>query len=308
MTSFGLILPTMSTGASGEVIEAGADVAERLGWTTVWTTDHVLVPHAASDEYGRIYEAIMTLAWVGARHRQLRLGTSVIVVPQRNAVVLAKELATLDALSEGRLRVGVGVGWNEGEFANLGASERFHRRGAYLDETIRLWRHLWSGSSEPFEGEFHHLRDFVFEPLPAQGAHVPVLVGGRAMAALRRAGSLGDGYHSSATPPAAYAQRLPLIRSAADASGRPMPQLSARAAVHFGPAGGGGYTITGDPAAMQAEVRAFGAVGVEHLAVGFDARDPDKFVAAVERFDREVVGPIVDPSRGVEVAGTPHFG
>jgi probable F420-dependent oxidoreductase len=288
MMSFGLVLPTMRAGASRELIEAAAEVAERLGWTTAWTTDHVLVPHAAAGEYGRIFEVITTLAWVGARHPRLRLGTSVIVVPQRNAVVLAKELATLDALSEGRLLVGVGVGWNESEFSNLGAADRFSRRGAYLDETIRLWRHLWSGSSQPFEGAFHQLHDFVFEPLPAQGAQVPVLVGGRSDAALRRAGSLGDGYHSSATGPAAYAERLPQIRAAAEASGRAMPHLSARVNVRFGPTGGGNYVLSGDQAAMLAEVRAFAAIGVEHLALGFEPREPDAFVAAVERFDREV--------------------
>jgi probable F420-dependent oxidoreductase len=287
MTAFGLVLPTMRAGASREVIEAGAEVAERLGWTTVWTTDHLLVPHAAADEYGRIYEAITTLAWVGARHPRLRLGTSVIVVPQRNPVVLAKELATLDALSEGRLLVGVGVGWNEPEFANLGVSERFRLRGAYLDETIRLWRHLWSGSSAPFEGAFHHLNDFVFEPLPAQGAHVPLVVGGRSTAALRRAGSVGDGYHSEAGP-SEYAKRLPQIRAAAAASGRPMPYLSARVNVRFGPIGASEYALSGDAAAMLDEVRAFAAIGVEELALDFEPRDPDAFVAAVERFDRDV--------------------
>ena len=152
---FGLILRTTGDGASLEAIEAGAETAERLGWETVWTTDHVLVPHSAATEYGRTFEAVETLAWVGARHPRVKLGTSVIVVPQRNAVILAKELATIDALSEGRLIAGVGIGWNEAEFANLGESGRFHKRGAYLDETIRLWRHLWSGSSEPFEGAFH---------------------------------------------------------------------------------------------------------------------------------------------------------
>ena len=135
---FGLILRNTGAGSSTEAIEAGAETAERLGWETVWTTDHVLVPQSAAAEYGRTFEAIETLAWVGARHSRLKLGTSVIVVPQRNAVLLAKELATLDVLSEGRLIVGVGAGWNETEFANLGASGRFHRRGAYLDETIRL--------------------------------------------------------------------------------------------------------------------------------------------------------------------------
>jgi probable F420-dependent oxidoreductase len=287
MTAFGLILPTMRAGASREVIEAGAEVAERLGWTTVWTTDHLLVPHSAADEYGRIYEAITTLAWVGARHPRLRLGTSVIVVPQRNAVILAKELATLDVLSEGRLRVGVGVGWNEVEFANLGLSERYRQRGAYLDETIRLWRHLWSGSSAPFEGAFHRFNDFVFEPLPAQGAHVPLVVGGRSTAALRRAGSVADAYHSEAGP-AEYAKRIPQIRAAAAAAGRIMPYLSARVNVRFCPTGGSEYALRGDEAAMLAEVRAFAAIGVEELALDFEPRDPDAFVTAVERFDRDV--------------------
>ena len=103
------------------------DVASRLGWSTVWTTDHVLVDHASVDEYGRIYEAILALAWVGARHADLRLGTSVIVVPQRNAVLLAKELATLDGLSGGRLTVGVGIGWNRTEFGEYGPAGAVRR-------------------------------------------------------------------------------------------------------------------------------------------------------------------------------------
>src|SRR5207247_134012 len=104
---------------------------------------------------------------------------------------------TLDSLSGGRVIAGVGVGWNRDEFANLGAAERFHVRGAYLDETIRLWRHLWSGSTEPFHGRFHTMDDFTFSPLPPSGASLPILVGGRSERALKRAGSLGDGYHSS---------------------------------------------------------------------------------------------------------------
>ena len=130
---FGLVLRNTGAGSSAQAIEAGAETAERLGWETVWTTDHVLVPAAAAAEYGRTLDAIETLVWVGARHPHVKLGTSVIVVPQRNAVVLAKELATLDVLSDGRLIAGVGVGWNETEFANLAAEDRFHRRGAYLD-------------------------------------------------------------------------------------------------------------------------------------------------------------------------------
>ena len=292
MMKFGLILRNTGPESSREAIEAGAETAERLGWETVWTTDHVLVPRSAAAEYGRTYEAIATLAWVGARHPRLKLGTSVIVVPQRNAVLLAKELATLDALSEGRLIVGVGVGWNETEFANLGASDRFHRRGAYLDETIRLWRHLWSGSSEPFEGAFHSFADFVLGPLPAQRERVPIVVGGSSPAALRRAGALGDGYHATRATADELAQRIPTVRAAAEAAGRPMPALSARVTVTTERTEGAGYSLA-DPEAMLHEVRAFESVGVAHLALALDATDPAKLAAVIERFDSEVIKALV---------------
>jgi probable F420-dependent oxidoreductase len=285
---FGLCLPNFPAGASTEGIEAAASVAERLGWSTVWTTDHVLVPHEDAADYGHIYDAILTLAWVGARHPGIRLATSVIVVPQRNAVVLAKELATLDSLSGGRVIAGVGIGWNEREFANLAAADRFHVRGAYLDETIRLWRHLWSGSTEPFQGRFHTIEDFVFGPLPVQ-TPLPIVIGGRAEPALRRAGTLGDGYHSSSTGPAAYAKRLGIIVAAATAAGRPMPALSARVRVWFDGPPESSYAMRGTPDEMAAEVRAFAALGVEHLALAFQATDPEEVVRRAERFDREVV-------------------
>jgi probable F420-dependent oxidoreductase len=285
---YGLCLPNFPDGASREGMEAGAETAERLGWSIVWTTDHVLVPTSAADDYGRIYEAVLSLAWIGARFGAVKLATSVIVVPMRNAVILAKELATLDALSDGRLVAGVGVGWNEEEFENLGVAERFHVRGAYLDETIDLWRHLWSGSTEPFHGRFHRIEDFAFAPLPAQGASLPIVVGGRAEAALRRAGRIGDWYHSSATSPAKYAPRVPVIKDAAEAAGRPMPRLTARAWVEFDATGGRHFSIRGTPEEMAAEVRAFAASGVEHLALWFKATDPAELVASMERWDREV--------------------
>ena len=284
---YGICLPNFPAGAAAEGIEAGAAVAEQLGWSTVWTTDHLLVPHSAAGEYGHIYEAILTLAWVGARHPTLRLGTSVIVVPQRNALILAKELASLDSLSGGRVIAGVGVGWNREEFANLASADRFGVRGAYLDETIGLWRHLWSGSAEPFRGRFHEFDDFVFSPLPAQGADLPIVVGGRSERALQRAGSLGDGYHTSATNPVQYAERLPIVRAAAEAAGRPVPWLSARVRVEFESAGEG-YAMRGSPDEIAAQVRAFADVGVTHLALSFVTTDPDQLKHMAERFAREV--------------------
>ena len=293
---FGLCLPNFTDLASPEAIEAAAEAAERLDFETVWTTDHVLIDHSPSGrDYHINFDAIETLAWVGARHPTLKLGTSVIVVPQRNAVVLAKELASLDALSRGRVIAGVGIGWNDVEFANLGMADQFHVRGAYLDETIALWRHLWSGAREPFEGRFHQFDDFVFAPLPAQGGALPIVVGGRAEPALRRAGRLGDGYHSSASGPAAFGPRVPIIRAAAEAAGRPMPALSARARVAFDePAHASGarsYAIRGNPDEMASEVRAFADLGVEHLALFFSAESAEAYLAAAERFAAEVAQP-----------------
>jgi probable F420-dependent oxidoreductase len=286
---YGICLPNFPAGSSPEGIDAAAEVAERLGWSTCWTTDHVLVDHANEGEYGRIYEAILTLAWVGARHARIRLGTSVIVVPPRDAVLLGKELASLDSLTGGRVVAGVGVGWNRQEFANMGKADRFHIRGAYLDEAIRLWRHLWSGSAEPFRGRFHDLHDFVFGPLPDQGAALPIYVGGRAEPALRRAGRVADGYHSSATGPSAYAERVPIIRAAAEEAGRPIPTLTARARVRLGePPAKGSYAMRGAPDEVAADVRAFADLGVTHLALSFAATDPEGVVAAAERFHREV--------------------
>ena len=290
---FGICLPNFPDGASPDGIDAAAEAAERLGWPTVWTTDHVLVPRDAAADYGRIYDAILTLGWVGARHPGLRLATSVIVVPQRNAVVVAKELATLDSLTGGRVIAGVGVGWNRTEFANLAMGDRFRVRGAYLDETIRLWRHLWSGSTEPFAGRFHSIDDFVFGPLPAQGADLPIVVGGRAEPALRRAGTIGDGYHSSVSSPGQYGERVPVIRAAAEAAGRSMPWLSARARVEFETASSG-YAIRGTPEEMAAEVGEFADVGVTHLGLWFGATDAGEVVARAERFAREVVPLVKD--------------
>ncbi|MBA2382236.1 MAG: TIGR03619 family F420-dependent LLM class oxidoreductase [Chloroflexi bacterium] len=291
---YGLCLPNFTDLATADAIEAAADVAERLDWEAVWTTDHVLVDRSLRGAAYRInFDAIETLAWVGARHPNVRLGTSVLVVPQRNAVILAKELATLDALSAGRLIAGVGVGWSEHEFANLDAADRFHSRGTYLDETIALWRHLWSGTTEPFAGTFHPLEDFVFGPLPAQRSSVPIWIGGQAPAALERVGRVADGYHSSATGPEAYAKRLPVIRAAAESAGRPMPTLSARVRVAFdepvdAPANAG-YQMRGSAADIAAEVETWAELEVEHLALFFEADTIESFVAAAERFDREVI-------------------
>lgn len=286
---YGLCLPNFTTLASAEAIDRGADAADRLGYESVWTTDHVLVDRSQdAADYRTTFDVIQTLAWVGAKHPGLGLGTSVIVVPQRNAVVLAKELATLDALSSGRVIAGVGLGWNEREFGNLGMADRFAVRGAYLEETIALWRHLWSGSEEPFAGRFHQLDDYRFGPLPAQRSSLPIWIGGRSDPALARAGRLADGYHSSASSPEAFARRIPVIQAAATDAGRPLPTLSARVRVAFGEeptsAEARTYAMRGSVEQVRAEVGKWEDLGVEQIALWFETGSIDEFIAAAERF------------------------
>ena len=287
---FGVALP-FGRGASIEGVEAAADVAEGLGWDGVWVTDHVLVDPKDAEDYVWITEAVTTLAYLAARTRRVKLGASVFVVPPRNAVVLAKELATVDALSRGRLIAGVGVGWSEREFGNLGMIDRFHVRGAYTEETIHLWRHLWSGSTEPFEGRFHQFANHEFGPLPTWGAAVPIWIGGRDPRALERAGRLADAYHSSATPPAKYLDRIPIITAAAAAAGRPAPRWPARARVRLDEKPEDAdpyYALRGSVDDVVAEVEAWKAIGVDYLVLSFAETDPDGVTKAIERFDREV--------------------
>jgi probable F420-dependent oxidoreductase len=267
---------------------AAAELAERHGFSDIWATDHLLVTRDASEDYGRTYEAISTLAWLAAKSTTVKLGTSVIVVPMRNSVVVAKQLATLDALSGGRVIAGFGVGWSEDEFANIGARDRFHQRGAYTEETVALCRHLWSGTAEPFEGRFFQFSDFVFQPLPDQGAALPIWLGGRDERALRRVGRVADAYHASATSPASYAPRIPVIREAAEAAGRPMPRLSARTRIELGKDKESFYTIHGSAEEAAAEIRAFADLGVDHLVLMFPSRDAAVLARDVERFVAEV--------------------
>lgn len=286
----GLILPSYREGASTESIDAASETVARLGWHSVFTTDHVLVePSERSEDYFTVFDAVATLGHVAARQPSLKIGISVIVVPMRNAVVLAKELATLDALSGGRLIVGVGVGWNEKEFGHLGAADRFHHRGAYLDEAIAIWRHLWGGDQGPFKGHFHEFDEVRFGPLPVQGRDMTVWVGGRNPAALRRAGRLGQGYHSSASGPAQIATRLPVIFEAAEEAGRPKPTISARVRVAFGRQDVPFFMVAGAPEQMIGELREFMEVGVDHIAVDFAETDAGKVSKLIERFDSEVL-------------------
>jgi probable F420-dependent oxidoreductase len=290
---FGLILPSKRSGANPEAIAATTLTAERLGWRSVWADDHILVDREETGPYRTIYELITTMAWLGGQTSRIRLGTSVIVVPQRNAVVTAKELASIDSLTGGRMVAGVGLGWNIKEFRFLGMEDRFRVRGAFLDETIALWRHLWSGTDAPFLGRFHQIEDAVMSPLPAQGAALPIIVGGRSDHGVQRAGRLGDGYQLSQNGPAGMAARIPVLRAAAQAAGRPVPPTSARAQIYFGPppADATPAALHGSVEEIAAVLDAWEALGLDELALDIDETDAERGVAKIERIHAELIAP-----------------
>lgn len=294
--TFGLVLPNKGDGSGPNELDTAASVATELGWRSAWVTDHLMVPRGAeSTEYGWMLEALTTLAWVGGRHEELVLGTSVISPAMRDAPQLAKELATLDVLLGGRLVVGVGVSDSGDltEYQNMGKEPRFRVRGRYVDEAMQLWRHLWSGSTEPFRGEFHTVEDFIFMPLPAN-RRIPIWAGGRSERALRRAAEFGDGYHAAQTSPEDLRERLPQLKAALAKTDRPFPFVSTRTRVKFQPHPSATYSIHGGAEAMIDEVLKFSRVGNDELILVFEGHTAAELGANMRRFDRDVIRPAAE--------------
>jgi probable F420-dependent oxidoreductase len=232
-----------------------ARAAEDLGFRALWTSDHLLAP-STLPQFARVFEPLVVLAHLAAVTSRIRLGTSVIVLPMRSPFVVAKQAATLDQLSNGRLILGIGVGSFGEEYTNVHAD--FRTRGARLDEAIRLFRHLWSGSREPFEGRFYDFPDGVFDPLPVQRDRLPLLIGGRSDAALRRAGREADIWQTTTLTPETFPAAVAKIR--AEPNGQRVEVGSVYA------------FRDGLPAAREA-VQTWQAAGAQHLSINFGPAD-----------------------------------
>jgi probable F420-dependent oxidoreductase len=194
----GVCIPNYGETSTPEALKRVSVQAERSGFDSVWCTDHLLMPGNSGTPYERIFESITTLSYVASATSKIRLGISSLITAMRNPMVVAKQLATVDNLSSGRIMFATSSGWNEKEFSNLGSN--FHNRGKRLDESIRLMRALWNGETR-FESKILniHISDFVFEPLPVQ-KHVPIWIAGNSKAAMKRALKLGDGWHPNLFP------------------------------------------------------------------------------------------------------------
>lgn len=285
----GIHLPQI--GGGPEEIARVAIRAEQTGYSTIWLSDHILVPESGGTiPPFEILDPIPTLAYVAAITKTVRIATSVLVVPYRNAIVLGKELATIDRLSRGRLVVGAASGWLEAEFRALGAP--YERRGAYTDEAIRLWRELWRNPTPEFSGKIFQLSGMRFGPRPAAES-IPIWIGGTSKRAVRRAVELGDGWHGTRMKPQEVAMRLEWIREIAATKNRSLSDFTLSHRVYVGFAERwtetGGYVqgIMAPPSELAAYLARFAEIGIEELLItplGAD-RAFDQFL---DRFDAAV--------------------
>lgn len=266
-----------------------AAAAEAAGFESLWTVEHVVVPKGYESTYpydpsGRmpggeespIPDPLIWLAYVAAATSRIRLATGILIVPQRNPVVLAKELATLDQMSGGRMELGIGVGWLEEEFDAIGVP--FRGRGARTDEYVAAMRALWADGPASFHGDLVDFDDCILLPSPVSGS-IPVHVGGHTEVSARRAGRLGDGYFPGKGSHEELAQLFDVVRASAEEHGRDPDAVQLTT---------GGRGAVGSRAAE--EVAALAAMGVSRVIVpAFLFWDDTE--AALARYGEEVIAP-----------------
>ena len=311
--ALGFHLPSRGPLARVDVLTHLARTADTLGYSVVSISDHIVLPTRSSAPYPYDHsgafpggaqqpfiEPIPLAAWLLAVTRRLRVAISVLVVPYRNPVVTAKHLATIDALSGGRLVVGVGVGWWPEEFEAL-AAPPFAERGAVTDEYLRLMKTLWTENEPRFEGKYYRIDDVTMLPHPAQKPHPPIWVGGHSEPALRRTAVLGDAWHPIGLrgpvglAPDELAQKMARIRALARQAGRdpasigvafrgPLDLRPARAKVTAETL----RPLAGPPHKVVADLRAYQAAGVDTMIFDFPKPDPTAMVTLMRRVAREI--------------------
>ena len=261
----GIALPIFGKYAGREEIMEAALAAEALGYDSIWVSDHVVVPDSHNVFGDVFFDPLISLGFIASATSRIELGTSVIVLPYRNPLVLAKSVSSLDALSGGRVVLGVGSGWLKGEFDALGVD--FARRGQMTDEYIEIMKELWTSDSPSHEGEYFSFTGIRFEPKPVRKPHPPVWVGGESRRSIERAVTHGDGWHPVGLGPGELAAKAREVRSLLPDEKRESFVISLRRNVEinegreFGPE----ETLRGTPGKIRDGIEAYREAGVDHL-------------------------------------------
>jgi probable F420-dependent oxidoreductase len=311
---FGISLPGRGPLAKPDQVLTIAARADALGYASIFVTDHVVLPasmarsvypYSATGQLpgGAAQDYLEPLAMLGCLSRvtkRARLGTSVLVIPYRHPLVTAKILATIDQLSGGRVILGAGVGWLREEFEALGAPP-FDERGPVTDEYLRFMRATWTTDPVSFTGRYVSVSNVHALPKPVQVGGIPVWIGGHTDAAVRRAATLGDGWHPIALRPPgllfpdAYAKRVQQIETWAREAGRdprtitlsvrvPMEVRSKR----LKPPAGERPLFQGTADQVIGDIRAYATAGVTHFVWDFTTQDLRHVLENLERFAQEV--------------------
>jgi probable F420-dependent oxidoreductase len=272
--------------------------AEELGYRSAWTFQRLLVPaerepdpRSGMEVYRSVLDPVVSLAHVAGHTGGIRLGLAVLNMPFFSPVLMAKQLASLDVVSGGRLDVGLGIGWSRVEFAASGVP--YERRGARGEEFLAALRALWTDEQVEFDGAFYRIPPARMEPKPVQRPHPPVLLGGSAERALRRAGRLADGWISASNADLRHIDRpIGTVRRAAVDAGRDPAALRfvCRGPVRVGAAGGADRRpLTGSVEQVRGDLEDLRAQGVTEVFLDFN-------------WDPEVGSPGADPAAALRRA------
>ena len=283
--------------ASPQGIVATAVKAEQLGFDAIFVNDHIIVDDSPrSAPWTNTYDPLVSLSFIAANTTSIRFGVSVLIVPYRNPIATAKALATIDAMSGGRLIAGVGAGWNEAEFKALGVP--FAERGARTTEYLRLWQACWAPGIVSFDGKFFAFSEMRVDPKPLQQPHPPFWVGGTTDAALRRAAAFAAVWQPTPLPVADLIERQLALGRASERIGREQPpetRMSFR--VEFNaitgnrpPADAKRPTGQGTPAEIAADLLRYREeAGVNAFQINFHGnRDLEQLLASMDCFMKEV--------------------
>jgi probable F420-dependent oxidoreductase len=307
---FGFPIPTRGSLGTLQTVGRLARAAEVYGYDSIWITDHIVLPMATTSTYpyasdGRwdleaaqhYLEPLTVMSYLAGVTERPKIGSSVLVLPYRNPLLVAKMGATLDVLSRGRLLLGVGVGWMEEEFRALGLTT-FQDRGAVTDEYIQILRELWTKDRPSYKGRFYSFEEVRFYPKPVQQPHPPIWIAGHSRAAIRRAARLGDGWHPiGLRPPAGlypdeFAKAAADLRAQAEAAGRDPKAitLSLRAPIRFanGATAGERTPFIGSREQIIDDIRTYQRLGVGHLIFDFAGPSAESIVEQLHRFAEDI--------------------